>query len=278
MRVAAFELSGPREAPWDVRTGTPFDTAAYSLLKHGDTRAAARLGDAVADVVLAADPGLLTDPVAPVLPVAYLAVPPACLLLARRVAAALDAERVPHGLAPARVVRVAKDTVTRTDYATSSAADRAAELASIGFRLTQDVRGARLVLVDDVRVTGAAEDTLRGVLAGSGAASVLAAYVAVVDARLASDPSVEAALNHARVRSVADMVPSVRAGTFAPTIRFLKRLLAAPADERAAFLAACPPGLRAALLDGARATGETFCAAYAEGVADLARRSVRAAS
>ncbi|GII99929.1 phosphoribosyl transferase-like protein [Sediminihabitans luteus] len=256
----------------DARSGLPLDVDAYSRMKHGDARAARDLADAVADALLVQQPALVTDPAPLALPVAYLAVRPACWYLAARVLDRLDAERARHGHAPGRVVRVAKDSVTRTDYAASSAADRRAEMDRIGFRLTQDVAGCQLVVVDDVRVTGLAEATVLAALADAGAVRTVVAYVATVDDALRADPAVEAELNHATVRSVADMADVVRAGDFVLTIRFLKRLLGAPAAERAAFLDACPPALVAQMHAGCVATGPEFCAGYADGVADLVAR------
>jgi hypothetical protein len=274
--VAAHHLSrgtaGQQGELVDVRSGTTFDTDAYSRMKHGDLRAADDLADAVADALLAETPFLVTDPATLALPVAYLAVRPACWYLATRVLHRLDTERARRGHAPGRVVRVAKDSVTRTDYAAASAADRLAEMQRIGFRLTEDVAGSQLVVVDDVRVTGLAEATMLAALAGSGATRTVVAYVATVDDALRADPAVEADLNHASVRAVADMAGTVQLGDFALTIRFLKRLLSAPGADRAAFLDVCPPSLVAEMHAGCVASGTEFCAGYADGVADLAAR------
>ncbi|PJI95103.1 phosphoribosyltransferase family protein [Luteimicrobium subarcticum] len=258
---------------------TGFDARTYSWAKHGDLDAVDVLGAELAAELARRVPALVEDPAPPVLPVAYLAVPPACLLLARRVLADLDAVRVARGLPPGRVVRVEKDSVTHTDYATASQQARRAELAGIGFRLTEDVSDGQVVVVDDIRVTGLAEVAVLRALDAAGVAPerCVVAYVAVADRGLAADPGVEARLNHAAVTSVADLAPVVGRGRFALTIRFLKRLLGAPGPERAAFLAACPPPLLDQVLDGARATGDAFCATYAAGLADVAaERAVRA--
>ena len=280
--VALTRLGGTRDDLRDVATGIPFDVRTYSRMKHGDLDAAEALGRRLGHAVLAGVPALATDPAPVVLPVAYLAVPPACLMLALAVLGVVDEARAAHGLEPGRVVRVAKGAVTRTDYAGASAEARRAELASIGFHLDEDLAGTRVVLVDDVRVTGLAEQTLLDVLARDGTgrpAEVVTAYVAVCEPGLAADPTVEAVLNRAAARSVADLADAVRAGRFALTIRFLKRLLGAPETEREAFLDACDLGLLDELADGARASGPAFCAAFAPGLAavDARRGAVRTA-
>ena len=99
------------------------------------------------------------------------------------------------------------------------------------------------------------------------------AYVATCDPALAADPSVEAALNHAAVRTIHDMIPSVRRGDFVPTIRFLKRLLADPRVTD--FLAQCPTELVQRFRADAEATGSDFLADYPAGTAALFAESDR---
>lgn len=264
-QVVAHPLTGTAERPVDARTGEPFDTRTYSLMKHGDRPAMHRLADELADVLVAERPSLLTDPRPVVLPVAYLVAPPACRYLADRIAGRLNALRT---TAPAvRVMHVHKDSVTHIDYAASSAQDRRNDLASIGFRLTEPVRDAIAIVVDDVRVTGLAEQVMLDLLQDNGIGQIVTAYVATCDEQLARDPSVESALNHAEIGSIHDMLPSVRRGDFVPTIRFLKRLLADP--DVAGFLAACPTGLVQRFRADAEATGAQFLAGYPAGTAAL---------
>ena len=273
-RVAAHPLTGTLQRPVDARTGEPFDSRTYSLMKHGNLPATHRLADELTDALVADCPWLLTDPRPVVLPVAYLVAPPACRYLADRVAARLAEVRP---VAPeARVIHVRKDAVTHIDYATSSAQDRRNDLASIGFRLTEPVDGAVAIVVDDVRVTGLAEQVMLDLLHDAAIGEIVTAYVATCDERLAADPSVEAVLNHTAVRTVHDMLPSVLRGDFVPTIRFLKRLLADPGI--ADFLAQCPAALVQRLRADAEATGPGFLAGYPVGSAALLAESDRRAT
>lgn len=267
--VVAHPLTGTAERPVDARTGRPFDARTYSLMKHGDLPAMHRLADEVAETLVAQCPWLLADPRPVILPVAYLVAPPACRYLADRIADRMN-ERRSTGPA-ARVMHVHKDSVTHIDYAASSAQDRRNDLASIGFRLTAPVRDAVAIVVDDVRVTGLAEQVMVDLLQDSGVGQIVTAYVATCDEQLAADPSIEAALNHAQVRSIHDMLPSVLRGDFVPTIRFLKRLLADP--DAAAFLAECPSELVQRFRADAEATGAQFLAGYPAGTAALVTES-----
>ncbi|MBB2893502.1 phosphoribosyltransferase family protein [Flexivirga oryzae] len=268
-QVVAHPLTGTADHPVDARTGEPFDTRSYSLMKHGDLPAMHRLADEVADALLAECPWLATEPRPVILPVAYLVAPPACRYLADRVAARLTQVRTEA----ARVIHVRKDAVTHIDYAASSEQDRRNDLSRIGFRLTEPVRDAVAVVVDDVRVTGLAEQVMLDLLQEAGIGHIVTAYVAACDPALAADPSVEAALNHAAVRTVHDMIPSVRRGDFVPTIRFLKRLLADP--RAAGFLTRCPTELVQRFRADAEATGPDFLAGYPAGTAALFAESDR---
>lgn len=267
-QVASHVLTGSPDAPVDRETGLPFDAQTYSWMKHGELTAVDRLAAELADRLLAECPEVVEDRRTPVFPVAYLAVPPGCHHLAQGVLRRVDAHRARLGHTPGRLVKVHKDSVTHTDYATSSDEQRRAELARIGFTLTEPIAGCTAVVVDDVRVTGHAESTIMRALQDAGTAQIIAAYVAVCDPALAAAPQIEAALNHARVTGVLDLLPAVRDGRFALTIRFLKRALASP--DLPEFLRGCPSSLVREMHDGAVATGPEFIAAYPQGMAALA--------
>ncbi|RNI19025.1 phosphoribosyltransferase family protein [Flexivirga caeni] len=270
-QVVAHPLTGSARTPADAVTGRAFDTRTYSLMKHGDLPSTRTLGAELGAALLTAHPWLTTTDRPIVLPVAYLVARPACYYLAIAVRDAVNAVRGDHGAA--HVIHVRKDSVTHIDYAASSEQDRRNDLASIGFRLTEPVRDAIAIVVDDVRVTGLAEQVMVDLLQDNGVGQVVTAYVATCDEQLAADPRVEAALNHAQVRSVFDMLPSVRRGDFVPTIRFLKRLLAEPGI--ADFLAQCPADLVARFRADAEATGPAFLAGYPHGTAALRAESER---
>jgi ComF family protein len=99
-------------------------------------------------------------------------------LLAGRVARSLGAPMAPRALA------------RTTDTAHQANLDRAARLANVSaaFRVRHPaaVRGRLVLLVDDVRTTGATLDACRSVLAGAGASRIVSAVVAVA---VASTPA-----------------------------------------------------------------------------------------
>lgn len=248
------------------RDGADLDLDVYSRMKHGDTTAITTLGTELGEALIKRYPALVTDPTEVLLPVAYMSVPPGCYYLSAVVADVINQHRVPLGHSEARIIRIAKDSVTSTDYAASSMAEREAEMERIRFTLEESVAGAQVVLVDDVRVTGLAERTAVAAMSHQHPASLTLAYVAVVEGDLKGSPHVEAALNHATVTSIMEMVPAIERGDFALTIRFLKRCLKAEPQELTTFLRSCPTPLLHTMLTGARASGETFLSTYRESV------------
>lgn len=268
--VTTARLIGPVEA---VRTtdGELFDTDTYSRMKHGDADAIRTLGNKLADALIEQCPYLITDEAEPTLPVAYLAVRPSCWFLADVVLQRLNTARAERGLAAGRIVQVFKDSVTHTDYAASTQAEREAELARIGFSLAEPIDGTNCVVIDDVRVTGLAERTVLAALEQAAPKRLITGYLAICEPELAASPHVESALNHATVTSILQLVPAAQSGRFHLTIRFLKRALASPVLPE--FVTAVPRELVQEMYDGAVATGEAFMAGYPEGIATL-RRSV----
>jgi hypothetical protein len=270
--VVAHRLAGTPASLTDALTGRAFDGETYSRMKFGDARALRTLGTELGEALTSAAPHLIADDAPPVLPVAYLAVPPACYYLAAAVLRVMNARRAAAGLHPGRITRIHKDSVTRTDYATASAEDRAAELSRIGFTLTEDLTDCHVVVVDDVRVTGLAEAAVLEALAGCRPRTLILGYVATVeDPALRADPSVESAMNHHTITTVTEMIPAIEAGNFHLTIRFLKQLLAADAGDRRRILDACPTALLEDMLTGARASGAAFVQGYADGIGALER-------
>nr|WP_279538963.1 phosphoribosyltransferase family protein [Allobranchiibius sp. GilTou38] len=265
--TALWTLTG---TPDDVRSldaHDHFDHTAYSLMKHGDGAAIHGLGVRLGRHLLHEHGDELLADAVPVFPVAYLAVPPACWYLASEALAVVDDARASRGLPPGRLVHVRKDSVTAGDYAASSEQQRRAELAGIGFEVRESLAGCVAVVVDDVRVTGLAEQTIVSALSSAEPVTVLPAYVAVCTPQLAAAPYVERVLNHTAVESPLDLLPAIEADRFCLTIRFLKFALASP--DLAEFVARCPQPVLLQMYDGVLATGAAFADAYAPGVATL---------
>lgn len=268
-RFALWTLGGTVDAP--VAHDGQFPDRDYSLFKHGDAKATMRLAAALAQY-LHLHTDVTTCQVAPVFPVAYHNVPPAYFYLVSDVVDYLNEIRLGAGLSSARLVRITKSAVTGNHYATSDAQARRAELAAIEFTLAEPVEpGATVVALDDIRITGLAEEFLLACLheAGVDDEHIVIGYVADVDDELASTPSVESAINRRYVTSVLDMIPSIESGAWVLNVRFLKDVL--NSDEIEAFARAAGDDVVTSMIEASYQCGSAFVKAHAHGIAALER-------
>lgn len=267
--VTLYQLTGDPTEPHDTETRHYFPAGAYSRMKHGDANMLKTFAFELAQQVAHHNPDLVADPAPLQLPVAYKHVPPACFYLAEETLRLLNPERVICGNQPGTITRIHKDTVTHTDYSTATPEQRQAELDRISFTLDQPARGAQILLIDDLRVTGNAEHAALTALTADEPANITLGYLATCDPDLSQHTEVEAHLNHAEVTSILDMLPTIQDNRFKLTIRFLKLALKSP--ELPYFLHAAPNELAHTMLNGAIHTGEDFCEAHAAGLETLNR-------
>jgi hypothetical protein len=159
----------------------------------------------------------------------------------------LNAARARRGLAEAPLVQVDRTSPSDGDYGTLSATarDRLMAANTLSFRqfLPDQVRGAHLLIVDDVRVTGAHQRCLIRASDGLPLAGRTFLYIASfgnpASGRL--DPTQEDALNHAAIRSLDDLAGVVTAEDFAWNVRVCKFTLdPANRSDLPQFLALMP--------------------------------------
>lgn len=271
--ITSHILSGSLTKVEDLK-GAGLDLNQYSRMKHGQRSALKTLAQELALEVMKEEPVLVKEASPLVLPVAYVKVPPSCYYLSKYMLETLNAERQKNGLAPGRIVRIAKGSVATTDYAAASLEEREKELASISFSLDEDIAGSHVLLVDDVRVTGMAERAALKALENANAKSITLAYIATVHEDLQHSPHIESIINHSSVKNVRHVIPFVQEEDFVITIRFLKYLLKSEVDDLRYFIKHTPNSTLRELLNAAISTGPEFLKAYAPGVS-LLRKALK---
>jgi hypothetical protein len=142
----------------------------------------------------------------------------------------LNAARAAHGLAPVPLLRVERIGTSAGDYGTLSARARDLHMAAnvLSFRRfpPAQVRGAHLLVVDDVRVTGAHQRCV--MRASEDMAFLTRTFLYIACFRPAGgrfDPTQEDALNHAAVRTLGDLAGIVADGDFSGNVRVCKFVL-----------------------------------------------------
>ena len=224
---ALYSLGGP--APAANGTGLPpFSPARYSRYKYGSVAAAETFARALGAAFCERHPDLALAPRLLVTSSPYAHVPAAATTLARWLQPVINAARARHGLAPGPLLRVDRISTSAGDYGTLSAQARDLHMATnaLSFRRFRpaQVRGAHLLVVDDVRVTGAHQRCLMRASEDLPLAARTFLYIAAFpgSAYDCLDPAQEDALNHAAVKTLDDLAAIVEAGDFAWNVRVCK--------------------------------------------------------
>jgi PRTase ComF-like len=228
-------------------SGAPsFSALQYSRYKYGSAAAAAAFARALGEAFCACHPELVRAPRLLMTSSPYTYVPTAATALARGLQPVLNAVRAGTGLPPAPFVQVDRIGTAAGDYGTLSAQDRDRRMAAnvVSFRRfpPDQVRGAHLLVVDDVRVTGAHQRSVMRASEDMPFEARIFLYIARFrTAGRGFDPVQEDALNHAAVRTLDDLAQIVTSGDFSWNVRVCKFVLT-PANRPALppFLADMP--------------------------------------
>ena len=213
-----------------------FSPARYSRYKYGSVAAAETFARALGAAFCEAHPELVLAPRLLMASSPYAHVPAAATTLARGLRPVLNAVRAVNGLAQVPLLRVDRASTSAGDYGTLSAQARdlhmAANVLSFGRFQAEQVRGAHLLVVDDVRVTGAHQRCLMRASEALPLAARTFLYIAAFPGQLGRcfDPAQEDALNHAAVKTLDDVAGIVEAGDFAWNVRVCKFTLS-PANH-----------------------------------------------
>ena len=224
---ALYSLGGPAPAA-NGNGRPPFSPARYSRYKYGSVAAAETFARALGAAFCAAHPELALAPRLLMASSPYAHVPAAATTLARGLRPVLNTARAEHGLSPVPLLQVERASTSAGDYGTLSAQARDRHMADnvLSFRRFRPalVRDAHLLVVDDVRVTGAHQRCLMRASEDLPLAARVFLYIAAfADPRGGRfDPAQEDALNHAAVKTLDDLAVIVESGDFAWNVRVCK--------------------------------------------------------
>jgi hypothetical protein len=257
-----------------------FSAARYSRYKYGSAAATETFARELGSAFGYRHPEILLAPLLTITSSPYSSVPTAATALARRLRPVLNETRSRYGLAEAPLVKVDRITTSAGDYGTLSASARDERMASnvLSFSRFQpdQVSGACLVVVDDVKVTGAHQRCImrasEGLPLGMQAFLYLAAFTGDFD------PVAEDSLNHAAVKTLDDLARIARTTDFAWNVRVCKFLLSpANRDSLPRFLAGMPDWFVRDLYRNSTRDGyarmDAYAGSHAIVRAELSRRS-----
>lgn len=245
--------------------GSSFDAVQYSRFKYGYEPPAVGYGyglsGLVADELLARASGRKTI----VVSAPYKALPTASHAIAKALLRALSARFINEGLEPPVLVPFHKARVGSAAYAMSSEEERRRTLATLGLHIDESlVRGANVLAVDDIRITGSAEAGTRSYLEGLGPNGVWYLHAARLDEQIASrNPGLEDELNQTFPKSLDTILLDEVNRQFALNTRVL-RFIMETADEAAfeEFLSVAPSHLLEQIYSGVMGSGLTYVKRY----------------
>jgi phosphoribosyl transferase-like protein len=213
--------------------GGEFDPLRYSRYKYGCPRSTRWFARRLADLLTGRCPWLVDASRVVVTSSPYHRVPTAARALAAGLRGLLNTARAGRGLPAAPLVHIQRQVVTSGDYGLLSAEDRTTVMAAnrLSFHRipVATLAGAHLVVVDDIKVTGAHQRCLATATDPFPLASRTFTHIAAlaVPERAAVDPTVEDRFNHAQVSTLADLAPIVTASGFTWNVRVCKFVLGA---------------------------------------------------
>jgi hypothetical protein len=213
-------------------SGTPpFSAALYSRYKYGSLRATEVFARSLGAAFDNRHPELLRVPRLVMTSSPYSHVPTAATALARELRPVLNAARARYGLPPVPLIQIYRASTSAGDYGTLPARARDQRMTAnvLSFRRFSlaDVRDAHLLVVDDVRVTGAHQRNLTHASEGLPLAARTFLYIASFADPASGyfDPTQEDALNHTAIRTLDDLAGIVEDDDFAGNVRVCKFVL-----------------------------------------------------
>lgn len=215
---------------------SPFSPEGYSLFKHGDERWTRRYGHEVADWILEAESELFDNISSDEVLIASFPdkyVPTAATLMTEhaimRLNHKLSSQRKPT-VGCVQVFKYLWQASGEHYFAHMKEADRRRILDNVKLSVDERrLRDAHLIIVDDIRVTGATEDKFLELLYRvDELRSLTVVYLAEVDPAIATvDPAIEGRLNQHKVKNISDVAAIVATGEFQWNIRVAKFVLEA---------------------------------------------------
>ncbi|HEY8886618.1 MAG TPA: phosphoribosyltransferase family protein [Candidatus Microsaccharimonas sp.] len=207
--------------------GTLFDRVAYSHFKYGFLPPAVQYGQQLAALIadqLFEVAG--TEPIT-IVSAPYKYLPTASHAVAQAITAELSHKAVMNGQEPPVLVPFFKSRVGSSNYAKSSEEYRQKSLATLGLRIDKSrVRGAHVVVVDDIRITGSAEKATAQYLESLQPASIWYLHAARLEELLGiAYPGLEDELNQTVAHTPEVILQQVAAGEFQLNTRILRLIL-----------------------------------------------------
>ncbi len=220
-------------------TGAVFDAEAYSRFKYGDAVVAFDYGVTLAERFIAQNAALFAAEEADLVVVTspYKYIPKGASAILKGFLDYVNAYLWNRGEQAISELKIHKANMFEGDYGTFTEAERRRLTEANKLYVAESfIAGKTVVVIDDVRITGAHERNLAEFLGAIGPKAMHFLYVATVDADYAKrDPQIESRLNHSWMDSFDKLSQVINGEQFAMNARVCKYILSRGGED--AFLA-----------------------------------------
>ncbi len=217
------------------------DIAEYSRFKFGDGEAGDKYGSMLGNLVLSEVADLLTSDDVYVASSAYRTAPPASESLVAPFINSADAAADSVGSDTTfNRFKISKAKLATDNYAGMSFEERSRTLQSdLILPEGLDLAGRRVVILDDIRVTGLREAALKDLLGNAGAEHTSFYYV--LNAPQGKEyPQTEAVINIRSVKTIDNILALAEQPTFVPNVRLCKFILSQSVHDVERFCQIAP--------------------------------------
>jgi hypothetical protein len=218
----------------------PTDIPEYSRFKFGDGEVSHKYGTQLGGLMLRETIEMLSEGDVYVASSAFKVAPPASeSLVGPFMESAQEAVASVSGQAALRRFKISKARMATSNYAGMSFDERSRTLQDdLVLPEGLNLEGQRVVILDDIRVTGLRQSALERLFERVGVERTSFYYVLDVP-NGKQHPQTEALINVRSVKSIDDVLGLARQPGFIPNVRLCKFILSQPDRER--FFAAAPP-------------------------------------
>lgn len=270
--VASSYIDYTKDGDVAAHQGQRFDLSAYSRMKYGSQTHARNYGYQLAIDLLTEVPEIVLSSAPLRALITYKSVPSAAATITRAAVARLTQARYDAGLDTVELVHVETGKVLGRDYSSLDEEGRARYIAETGYNLREkDIWGANVLIIDDIRNTGAAEGLVRRLLAGKNYLNTIFAYLAIMNEESAKrDPEVERRINTATTKDLDGLLDIIENDGMTLTIRTMKMVLGESDHKKLSqFLHKLPEHLLCEIYAGTLGSGHEFVSHYRHGFAML---------
>jgi hypothetical protein len=217
------------------------DLDEYSRFKFGDGLVGAKYGTLLGSLAVSDGESFLSTDEVLVGSSAYRIAPPASESLVQPFIAVANVTAQRAGLnTHFSHFKVSKARLVADNYANMTFEERAATLQDdLILPPELELEGRRVIMLDDIRVTGLREQALVRLLETAGVDRTDFYYVLNVP-NGNEHPQTEAIINKRAVRNVEDVIKLANQPAFVPNVRLCKFIVSQPIDELERFCAAVP--------------------------------------